>query len=405
MKKILIIGAALTAALSISAQKNVVQEVERNLKSSSPNPAQALKDIQPALTNPETATDAQTWIIAGNAGFDVFQDAYIQLTMGQPVADDKKVAAADAMLNAFNYYITALPLDTVRNDKGKVKTKHSKNIVKKIKEKYGQLPDGAALAWEAQDYAKAYDLFEMLLTLPKNPVLGENAPEALPDTVQGKMIWNQVIAKLLLNQPAEALVKIRQMEPLGYIPDDFYEYAVGAAQSSGNEAAALEFAQKGLDKYGPKNTTFIAAIINDKLNKKEYAEAYRLTNEALSAVDPSDGPLRAQLYDILGTIAENDDKIDEAEKHFRSSVEADPQYAKGWYDLGRIVHNRAISVDNTIETEQQRVEKVYPLEREAAGYFEKSFGLDDQQSNIPGVLYRIYYMLGDNAKASYWQNQ
>lgn len=389
----------------MTAQMNVVKEVERNLKGSNPNSAQALKDIQPALTNPETAKLAQTWIVAGKAGFDVFTDVNLLAATGQNISNDQKKDAANALYDGFTYYLTALPLDTVVNEKGKVKTKYSKDIIKQIQKQYPQLPNGAAYAWEAQDYNKAYDLFEMYLQLPCSPVLGENAPTAEPDTIQGRMMWNQVVAKLLLNQPAEALTKIRQMEKYNYIPDEYYEYAVAAAQQAGDDAAATEFARKGIEKYGASNTTFIATLINDQLNKKDYAAAYKLANDALAQTAADAKELRSQLYDILGTIAENDDKADEAEQHFRKSVEEDPNYAKGWYDIGRIVHNRAITVDNNIETEQQRKDQVYPLEREAAGYFEKSYQLDDSQSSIPGILYRIYYMLGDEEKANYWQNQ
>ncbi len=405
MKKTLLIGLSLMAAMSMTAQMNVVKEVERNLKGSNPNSAQALKDIQPALTNPETAKLAQTWIVAGKAGFDVFTDVNLLAATGQNISNDQKKDAANALYDGFTYYLTALPLDTVVNEKGKVKTKYSKDIIKQIQKQYPQLPNGAAYAWEAQDYNKAYDLFEMYLQLPYSPVLGENAPTAEPDTIQGRMMWNQVVAKLLLNQPAEALTKIRQMEKYNYIPDEYYEYAVAAAQQAGDDAAATEFARKGIEKYGASNTTFIATLINDQLNKKDYAAAYKLANDALAQTAADAKELRSQLYDILGTIAENDDKADEAEQHFRKSVEEDPNYAKGWYDIGRIVHNRAITVDNNIETEQQRKDQVYPLEREAAGYFEKSYQLDDSQSSIPGILYRIYYMLGDEEKANYWQNQ
>ncbi len=404
MRKSMLLGLALMASMSLSAQTSVLKDVEHNLKSSNPNPAQALKDIQPALTNPETAKLADTWVLAGKAGFDVYQNMVTMQAIGQNPDNGQKSAGAQALLDGYNYFLTALPLDTVVNEKGKVKTKFSKEIIKKINEKYQQLPQAAVFAWEAADYQKSYDLFDMFLSLPTNPVLGKNAPQADPDSIRGNMLWNQGIAMLLLNKPAEALVKLRQMEGLGYEPDEYYEYAVSAAQQAGDDEAAVEFAQKGIAKYGASNTAFIATLINEQLNRKDYKAAYKLANDAIAQTSADEAELRSQLYDILGTIAENDNNETEAEVHFRKSVEVDPNYAKGWYDLGRIIHNRAIAVDNNIESEAQRVEQVYPLEREAAGYFEKAYNIDENQSNIPGILYRIYYMLGDDDKANYWQN-
>lgn len=404
MRKSLLIGLTLMASMSLSAQVSVVKDADRTLKSGAANAAQALKEIQPALTNPETKDQAETWVIAGRAGFDVFKNAFTTQTISQSLTNDEKKAAADALLNAYTYFLTALPLDTVVNEKGKVKTKFSKEIIKTINEKYEDLPMAAGFAWDAQDYGKSYDLFEMYMTLPENKVLGSNAPKAQVDSVKGNMYWNQAIAMLLLNRPADALAKFRAMDGLGYEPTEYFEYAVGAAQQAGDDAAATEFAQKGIQKYGATNTALIAALINNYLQNKDFKAAYDLANDAIAQTSADATELRSQLYNILGTIAENDEKEEEAEQHFRKAVEVDPTYAKGWYDVGRIVHNRAIKVDNNIDTEAQRVEQVYPLEREAAGYFEKSFNLDDSQSSIPGILYRIYYMLGDNDKANYWQN-
>lgn len=405
-KKLLVAGLAAVAALSVSAQQNVVKEVERALKASNPDYEQVLKDIQPALSNPETAGLAETWVLAGKAGTEYYQDAMIAQATGRPYGVAKDAAAAAALLDGFNYYLRALPLDSVVDAKGKTKTKFSKDIVKRINDRYDQLRNAGVMAWQNQSYQNAYDIWEMYLTLPTNPVLGSNAPKAAVDTIQGEIMWNQAIAMLLLGNNEAGLKKFRQMDGYGYFPADYYSYAMSAAQQIGDEDAANEFARKGLAQPGgASNSGFLAQLINTELDKKNFAAAYDLVNQALANTPAENGELRAQLYDIIGTIYENDNKLDEAAKSFKQSIEANPQYAKGHFDYGRMLYNQALVLDENM-SDAERVQKVDPQFKEAATYFEKAYELDEELSQIPNILYRLYYRLGAGFedKASYWQN-
>lgn len=405
-KKLLVAGLVVAAAMSVSAQQSVVKEVERSLKASNPDYEQLLKEIQPALSNPETAGLAETWFLAGRAGMEFYQDAMIAQATGRPYGVAKDAQAAGALLDGFNYFLQALPLDSVADAKGKIKTKVSKDIVKRINDRYDQLRNAGVMAWQNQDYQKAYDIWEMYLTLPTNPLLGKNAPKAATDTIQGEIMWNQAIAMLLKGNNELGLKKFRQMDGYGYIPNDYYSYAMSAAQAIGDEESANEFARKGLAQPGGEsNSGFLAQLINTELDKKNFAAAYDLVNQALASTPAENGELRGQLYDIIGTIYENDNKLDEAAKSFKQAFEANPEYAKGYFDYGRMLYNQALQMDENL-SDAERVEKVDPQFKEAAKYFEKAFELDEELSQIPNILYRLYYRLGAGYedKASYWQN-
>ena len=62
MKKVLFTVALLLGACFASAQVSAVKEA-KSLKS---KPEEAAKVIEPALTNPETANDPETWKLAGD---------------------------------------------------------------------------------------------------------------------------------------------------------------------------------------------------------------------------------------------------------------------------------------------------------------------------------------------------
>lgn len=405
MKKSILLATAVVTALSLSAQMSVVKDVEHNLKGATPNAAKALADIQPALANPESASEAQTWTVAGKAAFSLFQDLALAEAMGQQIPAEAADAASQAFAQGFEYYLTALPLDTVVNEKGKTKTKYSKEIVKAIKEKYPNLRQAGLYSWQNHNYKGACDIWELYLTLPSNPVLANNAPKADSDTIRAEIMWNQAIGYLLIPDNAAALAKLRQMAPYGNLTEDYFAYGLQAAQQCGDEDACYEFATKGHAAY-PSNTGFIAVLINRELDKKDYDAAYALANDALAAAEEGNVELRSQLYDIIGNIAENADKTDEALENFRKALEIDPKFAKAYFDYARILYNRALMLDDTLDDQAARDAQVSPILKDAAEKFEKAYELDaDNMTQVPNILYRLYYRLGAGYedKASYWE--
>lgn len=407
MKKISLLGVCLLAGLTMSAQTDLVKEVEREMKGGSPNYQEILKKIQPALTNPETKDKAQTWNLAGKAGFKLYDDAYIKTTLGNQLSNDEKKAAGHGMIDGYKYFFTAIPLDQQPDEKGKVKPKYTKDMLKEMKNNYLALKNAGVLLFEAQDYDGAYDAWEIYCTLPTNPAMGNEAPTAEADTLVGNIMYYQAIAMLSNNEDQRALDKMKQLEKTGYSSLDYYRYAVEAARRVNDSIALIDFAQKGFNKYGTEDISFIGQLINQKLNANDYPACYELVNAAIAGVPDDQTAVKTQLVDILGYIYEQDGKMDEAAANYEKALSLDPNYAKGYFDLGRVIYNRALKLDEEVIDEQVRVEKVNPQLLKAAEYFEKAYSLDeDNMGNIPGILYRLYYRLGPGYedKAALYQN-
>ena len=68
MKKIILAAFGLALATGAYAQIDVVKAAERAMKDGS-DAAQVVELITPAMTNPETATLAQTWYVPGKASY------------------------------------------------------------------------------------------------------------------------------------------------------------------------------------------------------------------------------------------------------------------------------------------------------------------------------------------------
>ena len=119
--------------------------------------------------------------------------------------------------------------------------------------------------------------------------------------------------------------------------------------------------------------------------------------------------IKSLLYNITAIINEREGKIDEAKANLEKSISLNPKNAKSYFDMGRLIQNSvAAQEDNADETTRQNV--LAPELVKAAGYYEKSFDIDDNQTALPGHIYRLYYSLNHSYnlsqyadKEKYWE--
>lgn len=408
MKKFSLLGLCLFGAFALSAQTSVVKDVEQALKAGKPDYAAALKQIKPALTDEATKNDPLAWKLAGQAGVGIYDELYLKEQLGNQLTDDEKKQAGYGLLECYNDYLTAIPLDQQPDKKGVMKPgKLTKGMIKTLNENYAQLQTAGILLFQAGDNQGAYDAWEMFVTVPTNPVLGENAPKALPDTVVGQMMYYQMLAALMANRNDLALAKVEPTINSGYSNPEVYVYGLEAARRQNDSIAMVDIAKRGYEKYGTANITFIGELINDHLNRNDFKGCEAMVSEALAATPDTSVAIKSQLYDILGVVYEQENNEAAAVENFNKAIELNPENGKNYYDLARIVYNQAVRLDESAESEEQRVKEVNPKLLEAAKLFEKAYSLDsDNLTGIPNILYRLYYRLGDGYQdeASKWEN-
>ena len=134
MKKMILFAAAIMMAFGASAQMSLVKDLAKKAASGNPMDLMTvLEQIEPALTNPESANDVLTWYTAGKAAFGLYDKMYEAKLMKQPV-EDKDMA--EALTLAYQYYQKALPLDSVVEVDKNGAPKLNKDGSKKVKTKY-----------------------------------------------------------------------------------------------------------------------------------------------------------------------------------------------------------------------------------------------------------------------------
>ena len=137
MKKMILFAAAAVMAFGASAQMSLVKDLAKKAASNDPMElATALEQIEPALTNPESAGDVLTWYTAGKAAFGLYDQMLALKSLGQPVEESEM---GEVLIAAFDAYQKGLPLDTiVEVDKKTGQPKLNKDGSKKVKTKYSK---------------------------------------------------------------------------------------------------------------------------------------------------------------------------------------------------------------------------------------------------------------------------
>ncbi|MBD5346938.1 MAG: hypothetical protein HDR92_07400 [Bacteroides sp.] len=403
MKRISLICAALAATLTMSAQKALVDEVKNDIKSNPSSAQKALTKIQPALSDPESAEQAYTWFTAGQAALTAYDQLRAMEGLSpQGLTPEQKATAGQNMIAVFGYFDKALPLDQVPDAKGKVKPKYTKDINKAIKENYIETQRAGIYLYEAGKYPEAVEAWDLYLNIPsKYPDAKVTADD---DTIRAQMMYYQALAMSFSDNAKGAVNRMRDAMNTGYKTPELYLNSLAIANQAQDSVAVSEFAQRGYEIYGTQNIAFIGQLINDKLAQNDYDGCINLVNEALAS-DP-DVQTKAQLYDILGCIDANQDKNDAALDNFDKAIELNPEFAKGYYDKGRIIYNTAI-VQWDDATEDVRQNTLKPEIIKAAQLFEKAYELDEVgMSDVTGTLYRLYYLIEgeESPNTQKWHN-
>lgn len=404
MKRIsFILCAALAASLTVSAQKSLVDEVKNEYKANSGAAQNALTKIQPALTNPESAALPYTWYTAGQVALAAYDHLRAMEGLNPAgLSTEQKTTAGKDINMAYTYLTKALPLDQVPNEKGKIKPKYTKDIYKALKENYHEFQRAGIYLYESGAYPEAVQAWETYITLPT--AYPDAKITADPDSIVGQMIYYQGLAKAFDNNPAGGVENMRAAIKSGFKSPELYQNALAVATQAQDSVAMNEFAQAGYDLYGTQNIAFIGQLINDRLAKGEYAGCVDLVKQAIAANPGAE--TEAQLYDILGCIDADQDKLDSALDYFDKAVELNPNFAKGYFDQGRMIYNKASKLwDDASEDVRQSTLK--PEILKAAALFEKAYGLDEvNMTQVPGILYRIYYLVEgeESPNTQKWHN-
>lgn len=304
---------ALLFSLTTFAQNNNVISAEKLIKVKG-NTSKARELIGQAMTDSTTANNARTWFVAANIEIEYFKDEYHKLTINPNDSRVDKIAMAQSLIDAYNYYLKALPLDSVITKKGKIKTKYSKDILKNIKDLYvGQhfLWAASTFNQEKKRYPQAFNAFTIQGDIPGLQLFSKDSDiSSIPDSIRGNSYFNAGISAWSGGEPligAKTFCKARQHK---YLKQDVFSYEIACYQAlAQKDTAYIDLAQKemintakaGYETFGNSVPLFLHLYIRGLSMNNQADIALDLLSREI-AKTPQDGILyrhRAFVYDNI----------------------------------------------------------------------------------------------------------
>lgn len=405
MKKFLILACGLCITSAGYAQTDVLKDAERGLRVEVPDHARIAAMLEGAMKDPATADNVKTWFLAGKNAFQTWQTGYEQLQQG---GNPDKVNMSRAIINGYDYFMKALPMDTVVDAKGKVKTKYSKEIAKTLSANPTNFYDAGVFLYEANDLKNAYRAWEIYTELPTLKQLGKDVPPMPEDSIMGTTFYNMGIFAYQGDMKREAMNSFVNATKYNH-GEVAYENALAMATELNDTEAIEKIALEGFNKYGKQS--YIGALVNVYVKSGNFEKAKNMVDKALEA-----NPDNAILYNVKGILIENrtnDEGISneeiaavnrEATQLYAKAVELDPDFAEARYNYGRIIANEAYRINDSPEASELSIadfnklkeNTIDPMLRSAAEQLEVAIKLEpDSFHQAYRILENIYYNLQD----------
>jgi len=395
MKKIVLTTVFFLLAASITfAQKKAVKAAADEIKGTSTNIENARNLIKDAMTNPETAEDAETWYVAGNIENKQFDNERANEMLGKKPNEAVMYAALDAI---WPYFQKALKFDQVPDAKGKVKPRFTKDIKSIMLINRPFYSNAGIYYYNNKDYQKAYENFKMFGDFKKMDLFADQKWE-VTDSIEKQVRYYAGLSATFIPNHQNAIEIFEEIKNGGVNEEEIYRALAMAYMQIQDTVNFQKTVEEGFKKF-PQNDYFLLSLINQTIYKGKTDEAINLLNTAIAKT-----PNNAQLFDVLGQVYEGDKKSDEAIQNMKKAVELEPANIDYLTHLGRVFFNLGVEkrgeADQMKDVNQSKIEAQKSLDffKQALPYFEKALELDATNASTVYALGQIYYTLGMGEK-------
>lgn len=319
MKKIMTAMLFIGASLSIvAAPPTPVSEAKK---------AKTLEEgrnlIQQAINDPQYNQNPETYFVAGTIELNAYDNG-LKTKMINP---DDPAGQIDAMgeelYNAYNYFLQALPLDSLPNEKGQVKPKYSKDILNKLKGHHSDFfTVGADYYNNKEYYPQAYQGFMIYGDLPYTVLA--NDPSVINPEQIATAYFNAGLAASQGGATEASAQAFKKARLAGYEQPEATIYEIACWQTiaqndndRADEAQAniLVAAQAGIDQFGIENPIFLNNLINSLVTDNKTDEALAKLNSLIEQ-----NPESANLYGLRGYVYDRLENDDLSEADFRKAA-------------------------------------------------------------------------------------
>jgi len=378
MKKVLLtMGLCMLVTVSF-AQKKAVKDAKSAISKKEFKEAREL--IKPALTDPETATDPDTWKTAGDIENKFYEEENLkQLTQ----KEFKEADMYNALLNSYDPYVKADELGQVPDEKGKVKNKVRKDVSSIMRANHGAFVNGGIYFNNEKQYAKAADFFEKYWYIPSLPMFeGEKDAFNTNDSTFQTIKYYAVICAIQAEQHDKAITMLKRItqEPFvensTYKESDVYELLAAEYENVKDSVNFLATLQAASDKF-PGNKYFLPNLINQYIVKGKSDEAIAYLDKAISN-DPSGS---CDLYSVKASLFAEKKDYTKAEDVYNTALGADPNCERALEGLAVAYIVQAQDVKDQASSVSSAQERA-ALDDKAKSFYQKSLPLLEKYRSL-----------------------
>lgn len=391
MKKILFSAALLFTVCSMSAQESVVKEA----KSAKSDPVKAAEILEPALVDPSTASDPETWKLAGDFQKAIYDEENMKLYLPGGQADTTKLYSSLAKM--FEYYTKCDEVEQAKVNSGELKKpKLRKKLAKTLATVRPNLTNAGSDAYNAGNYANALKFFGLYVDAPQNPLFADE--DAVKNDTLTPLIANY--AALAANTLKDEAAVIKYAAIGKNHKDEGYRSLMCLAEVYGkgektDSVQWLATIKEGVEKF-PAQEYFIGNLMDYYIQKGKIDEGLTQINEIL-ANNPTPyfmyvkGVLQYEKKDYEGAIATFNEII---AKNGDFVAESYSKIGDCYFFPAQVIveENANLSMDDPkYATNEGKIKELY---EKAKPFYEKAKELKPDNKQLWGqYLLNIYWKL------------
>ena len=391
MKKILFSAALLFTVCSMSAQESVVKEA----KSAKSDPVKAAEILEPALVDPSTASDPETWKLAGDFQKAIYDEENMKLYLPGGQADTTKLYSSLAKM--FEYYTKCDEVEQAKVNSGELKKpKLRKKLAKTLVTVRPNLTNAGSDAYNAGNYANALKFFGLYVDAPQNPLFADE--DAVKNDTLTPLIANY--AALAANTLKDEAAVIKYATIGKNHKDEGYRSLMCLAEVYGkgektDSVQWLATIKEGVEKF-PAQEYFIGNLMDYYIQKGKIDEGLTQINEIL-ANNPTPyfmyvkGVLQYEKKDYEGAIATFNEII---AKNGDFVAESYSKIGDCYFFPAQVIveENANLSMDDPkYATNEGKIKELY---EKAKPFYEKAKELKPDNKQLWGqYLLNIYWKL------------
>ncbi len=395
MRKVLLTSVLFFTAYSAFAQVDVVKKAK-----SESDPEKAAKILEPALNDPTTAADPNTWKMAGDYQKAIYDAENMKLYLPGGKADTTKLY--NSLSKLFEYYMKCDKVEDAQVKSGALKkAKLRKKLAKTLATVRPNLTNGGSDSYNSGKYADALKYFGLYVDAASDPMFEEEVSVKNDTLVPLISCYAALAANSISDKPAiikyATLGKAHKEE--GYRALMCLAEAYGKGEQT-DSVKWLEAIKEGSERF-PTQEYFIGNLMDYYIQKGKIDEGLAEINQVLAKHETP-----YFLY-VKGVLQYEKKQYNEAIETFNRIIMLNKDFvAEAYSKIGDcyffpaqslVEDNGKLSMDDPKFTANEK--EIKSLYEKARPNYEKAKELAPAKKNLWGqFLLNIYWKLN---KAEY----